>query len=144
VTGHSFACGIKIICCQGHRSKTAVTCGPVMHHVVIADDDIAWRKVHSAVLYRGLFSGEEAYDPATGLNFAGEDLRQLFVEPLHPEPIHVDLRQLGAELPPRGGIKLDICAPNNLLIRKWICKAENFAPRHSRSPGLPEAEKIAR
>src|SRR4030081_2582944 len=33
------------------------------------------------------------------IGFAGEDLRQLFVEPLHPEPIHVDLRQLGAELP---------------------------------------------
>jgi len=93
------ACGIKIICCQGHRSKTAVTCGPVMHHVVIADDDIAWRKVHSAVLYRGLFSGEEAYDPATGFNFADEDLRQLFVEALHPELVQGDLRQLSAEFP---------------------------------------------
>src|SRR5712692_3079017 len=114
-----------------------------MRHVVIADDEITRRKVHSAMLYRRLFSGKEADDPATGSDFAGEDLRQLFVETLHPELIQVDLRQLGAEFSSRRGKKLNICGPNSHLIRKWICKAENFAPRHSRSPGRPEAEKIA-
>ena len=135
--------GIKIICCQGHCPKAAVTCGPVVHHVVIADDDITLRKVHSAVLHRWLFSGEKAYDSATGSNFAGVDLRQLFAEALHPELMQVDLRQLGAEFSSRRRKKLNICGPNSPLIRKWICKAENFAPWHSRSPGLPEAEKIA-
>ena len=143
-TSYSFARGIEIICCQGHRSKTAVTSGPVVHHVVITDDDITRRKIHSAVLHRGLFSGEKAYDSATGFNFAGEDLWQLFVEALHPELMQVDLRQLGAEFSSRRGKKLNICGPNSRLIRKWICKAENFAPRHSRSPRLLEAEKIAR
>jgi hypothetical protein len=78
-----------------------------------------------------------------GSYFAGVDLRQLFVEALHPKLIQVDLRQLGAEFSSRRGKKLNIRGPNSRLIRKWICKAENFAPRHSRSPGLPEAEKIA-
>jgi hypothetical protein len=95
------------------------------------------------VLYRGLFSGEEAYGPATRLNFADEDLRQLFVEALHPELAQVDLRQLGAEFPPRGGIKLNIRGANGRLIREWIGKVENFAPRHFRTPGFPEAEKAA-
>jgi len=143
MTGYSFACGIEIICREGHRSKTAVTSGPVVHHVVIADDDITRRKIHSAVLDRWLFSGEKAYDSATGFNFAGVDLRQFFVEALHPELIQVDLRQLGAEFSSRRGKKLNICGPNSCLIGKWICKAENFAPGHSCSPGLPEAEKIA-
>jgi len=120
----------------------AATCGPVVHHVVIADDDITWRKVHSAVLYRALFSGEEAYDLATGPDFAGEDLRQLFAETLHPELIQVDLRQLGAEFTSRRGKKLNIRRANGGLIRKWIRKAENFAPRHFRTPGFPETEKL--
>jgi hypothetical protein len=92
MAGYSFAGGIEIICCQGHRSKTAVTSGPVAHYVVITDDDISRRKVHSAVLHRWLFSGEKAYDSATRFNFAGADLRQLFVKALHPELIQVDLR----------------------------------------------------
>ena len=108
-----------------------------MHHVVIADDEIARRKVHSAVPYRRLLSGEKAYDLATGSDFAGEDLRQLFVETLHPELVQVDLCQLGAEFSSRRGKKLNIRRPNSGLIRKWISEAENFAPRHCRSPGFP-------
>jgi hypothetical protein len=122
----------------------AAACGSVVHHVVTTDDDIAWRKVHSAVLYRALFSGEEAYDPATGPDFAGEYVRQLFVETLHPELMQVDLRQLGAEFSSRRGKKLNIRRANGGLIRKWIRKVENFAPRHFRTPGFPETEKIAR
>jgi hypothetical protein len=95
------------------------------------------------MLYRRLFSGKEAYDPATGPNFTGVDLRQLFAETLHPELIQIDLRQLGAEFPPRGGIKLNVRRANSGLIRKWIRECENFAPRHFRTPGFPEAEKIA-
>ena len=75
-------------------------------------------------------------------NVGQEDLRQLFAETLHPELIQVDLRQLGAEFSSRRGKKLNVCRPNGGLIRKWIRKCENFAPRHFRSPGLPEAEKI--
>ena len=86
-----------------------------MHHVVIADDEIAWRKVHSAMLYRGLFSGQEADHPATGSDFAGKDLRQLFMETLHPELIQVDLRQLGAEFSSRRGEKFNIRRANGGL-----------------------------
>jgi hypothetical protein len=144
MTGYSFACGIEIICCQRHRSETAVTAGSLVHYVVIADDNIMRRNVPSTVLQRWLMCiGEEADDPATWPYFAGVDLRQLFVEALHPKLIQVDLRQLSAEFSSRRGKKLNIRGPNSRLIRKWICKAENFAPRHSRSPGLPEAEKIA-
>jgi hypothetical protein len=96
------------------------------------------------MLYRRLFPGEETDDPATRYDFAGEDLRQSFVETLHPELIQVDLRQLGAEFSSRRGKKFNICRANGRLIRKWICKCENFAPRHFRTPGFPEAEKIAR
>jgi hypothetical protein len=120
----------------------AAPCGSVVHHVVTTDDDIAWRKVHSAVLYRALFSGEEADDPATGPDFAGEDVRQRFVETLHPQLIQVDLRQLGAEFSSRRGKKLNIRRANGGLIRKWIRKVENFAPRHFRTPGFPETEKL--
>ena len=115
MTGHSFACGIEIICCQRHRSETAVTAGSLVHYVVIADDNIMRRNVPSTVLQRWLMCiGEEADDPATWPYFAGVDLRQLFVEALHPELIQIDLRQLGVEFTPRSGIKLDICSPNSL------------------------------
>ena len=62
MAGYRCACGIKIIGCQRHRSKTTVALGAVVHHVVIADDDVMRRKVNSAVLYRWLFFGEKAYD----------------------------------------------------------------------------------
>jgi hypothetical protein len=144
VAGYRSARGIKIICRQGHRSKATVALGSLVHHVVVADDDIVRRKVHSAVLHhRLMFCGEEANDSATGPYFAGEDLRQLFVEALHPELVQVDLRQLSAEFPSRGGIKLHVRGTNGRLIRKWIGKVENFAPRHFHTPGFPEAEKIA-
>src|SRR5450631_367612 len=134
-----------MICCQRHRSKATVACGPVVNHVVIAEDDIVRRKVRSAVLHcRLMFCGEEANDSATGSYFASEDLRQLFVEALHPELVQVDLRQLSAEFPSRGGIELHVRGKNGRLIRKWIGKVENFAPRHFRTPGFPEAEKVAR
>src|SRR3982074_2728448 len=137
MAGYRSARGIKIICRQGHRSKATVALGSLVHHVVVADDDIARRKAHSAVLHhRLMFCGEEANDSATGLYFAGVDLRQPFVEALHPELVQVDLRQLSAEFPSRGGIKLNIRGPDSRLIRKWICKAENLAPRHSHSPRL--------
>ena len=144
MTGYSFACGIEIICCQRHRSETAVTAGSLVHYVVIADDNIMRRNVPSTVLQRWLMCiGEEADDPATWSYFAGVDLRQLFVEALHPELVQVDLRQLSAEFPSRGGIKLNVRGTNGRLIRKRVGKGEDFAPRHSRSPGLHEAEKIA-
>jgi hypothetical protein len=96
------------------------------------------------MLYRGLFSGQEADHPATGSDFAGKDLRQLFMETLHPELIQVDLRQLGAEFSSRRGEKFNIRRANGGLIRKWIRKCKNFAPRHFRTPGFTEAEKFAR
>ena len=93
MAGYRSARGIKMICCQGHRSKVTVALGSLVHHVGVADDDIARRKVHSAVLHRRLmFCGEEANDSATGSYFAGVDLRQLFVEALHPELVQIDLR----------------------------------------------------
>src|SRR5216684_8097520 len=144
MAGYRYACGIEIIGCQGHRAKTTVAFGSLVHQVAVADDDIARRKVHSAVLQRWLICrGEEANHPATGSYLASVDLRQLFVEALHPELMQIDLRQLGAEFPFRGGVKLHVRVTNGRLIRKWIGKVENFAPRHSRSPGLPEAEAMA-
>jgi hypothetical protein len=65
------------------------------------------------------------------------------VETLHPELIQVDLRQLGAEFSARDRIKLNVRGTNGRLIRKWIGKVENFAPRHFRTPGFTEAEKVA-
>jgi hypothetical protein len=92
---------------------------------------------------RGHFPEDGAVG-ATRLNFAGEDLRQLFVEALHPELVQVDLRQLGAEFPARDGIKLNVRGTNGRLIMKRVGKVENLAPRHFRTPGFPEAEKITR
>jgi hypothetical protein len=138
MAGYRCACGIEIIGCQGHRAKTTVAFGSLVHHVAVADDDIARRKVHSAVLQRWLICrGEEANHPATGSYLACVDLRQLFVEALHPELMQIDLRQLGAEFTPRGGIELNVRGTNGGLIRKWICKAENFAPRHPVLPDFP-------
>jgi hypothetical protein len=54
------------------------------------------------------------------------------------------LRQFGAKFPSRRGKKLQICSSNGRLIRKWIGKVENFAPRHFHTPGFTEAEKVAR
>jgi hypothetical protein len=145
MTGNSFARGLEISACKGHGAKMAVTSRSVVHHVVIADDDITRRKFYSAMLHpRLIFCGEEADHPATGSYPAGVDFRELLIEPLHPELIKVDLRQLCAEFSSRRGKKLNICGPNSRLIGKWIRKSENFAPRHSRSPGVCEAEKIAR
>jgi hypothetical protein len=137
VAGYRYARGIEIIGCQGHRAKTALAFGSLVHYIVVAEDDIAGRDAYSAVLQRWLIlRGEEANDPATGSHPAGIDLRQLFVEALHPELIQIDLRQLGVEFTPRSGIKLDICSPNSRLIRERVRKGENFAPKHFNSPYL--------
>ena len=141
MAGYRYASGIEIIGCQGHRAKTTVAFGSLVHHVAVANDDIARRKVHSAVLQRWLICrGEEANHPAPGSYPAGVDLRQLFVEALHPELMEIDLRQLGAEFTPRGGKKLNVRGTNGGLIRKWIGKVENFAPRHFRTPEFPESD----
>jgi hypothetical protein len=66
------------------------------------------------------------------------------VEALHPKLVHADLRQIGAKFSSCRGEKLQIGGANSQLIRKWIGKVENFAPRHFRTPGFPEAEKAAR
>jgi hypothetical protein len=64
------------------------------------------------------------------------------VEALHPELMEIDLRQLGAEFTPPGGIKLNVRGTNGGLIRKWIGKVENFAPRHFRTPEFPESDRL--
>jgi hypothetical protein len=137
VAGYRHTRGIEIIGRQGHCAITTLTFGSLVHHVLVAEDDIAKRDAHSAVLQPWLICrGEEANDPATGSHPAGVDLRQLFVEALHPELIQIDLRQLGVEFTPRSRIKLDICSPDSCLIRERVRKGENFAPKHFNSPYL--------
>jgi hypothetical protein len=97
------------------------------------------------VLHRCRFCrGEEANYSATSLHCPSDNLRQILMEALHPKLVHADLRQFGAKFPSRRGKKLQICSSNGRLIRKWIGKVENFAPRHFHTPGFTEAEKVAR
>jgi hypothetical protein len=87
--------------------------------------------------------GEEANGSASGLDAHHLDLRKMLVETLHPKPVHADFRQFGAEIPFSSGKNLDVSALNSRLTWQRVGKAENVAPRHFHTPGLPESEKIA-
>jgi hypothetical protein len=144
VTGYGFACGIEIICCQRHRSVMEVGIGSLVRRVEIVDDDVTGKNLHSAVLQcRLVLFGEKADNSATGLYGRRVDLRKMLVEALHPELVHADLRQFGAEVSPGGWKKLYVSGLNSRLIRKRIIKGENSAPRHSRSPRPTELKGTA-
>jgi hypothetical protein len=120
-----------------------IACGPMVHHIIIIDDDLVRRNLSSTLFHRWLIcSGEEADNPATWPYFASVDLWQSFVKALHPKLIEVDLGQFGAKFTLRGGINLDVCSPDSRLIRKWIRKGENFAHGHRSPPRFSGSDMV--
>jgi|SRR5271154_2192000 len=130
-TCYGFAGSFEITDGQRHRSKAAIAFGSMVHHIVVADDDITRRNLNSAMPQHWLMlPGEKADDLATRPYLAGIYFREFFVEALHPEFMHADLRQLGAELSARRGKELDVGGLYSRLIRKWVGKANHSTPGH--------------
>src|SRR5216684_1555282 len=99
-----------------------------MHHVSVVDNDIARQNLHATVLHcRLICFGKEANRCSMGPDRSNVDSRQTFVSAVYPKLAHADLRQIGAELPLRGGEKLHIYGAKGRLIRKRVGKAKDFA-----------------
>ena len=95
---NGLARGIEIIQRQRHRAKAAITFCPMVHHIAVADNDIARRDFHTAMPeWRLMVAGQKCNNLAIRLDLAGIDLGELFLKPLHPQFLHADLRQLGTK-----------------------------------------------
>jgi hypothetical protein len=61
------------------------------------DDDLVWRRFQAAEVHwcLTLIGGKENWHPLPGRREV-EDPRQVFVTALHPQPVEIGARQLGA------------------------------------------------
>jgi hypothetical protein len=105
--------------------------GSPVHQFMVADDNIADRHVHAAVLHRRLvWPGKKANDLPIDAHGADEDARQGFMRPLHPKPVQVDLRQFGVEFSLCRRKHFKIRSANGRLIGDGIGKCFDTARRH--------------
>jgi len=86
--------------------------------------------------------GKEWNRSANGPNRPSDYVRQVFVATLHPEPVQVDLHQLGAEFPFHRRKKLHVWNTKSPLIGKWVSKVENCARSHHCLPCLSRSASV--
>ena len=102
------------------------------------DNDLARRHLHAVVVYPRLVPIGEEYDRSPLLTDREmKDTRENFVAPLHPEPMQVDLRQVGAEVTLCCDKNLHFRGADRRLVGIRIGKGKIVARKHAVTEGVP-------
>src|ERR1700730_8129584 len=126
-----FDCNIQVIDRQRHRTKMIVSAGSLMRDVKPVDDDVAGQNFEATVLERGRIGFDKKADRSpAGSACDGADLWQGYMETLHPEPVHADLRNFDLKISALCGEYLNIRSLNGCLAGQRVGKPENSVPGH--------------